>query len=121
MYISATPRAGVSPADLEKAIDDEIAAVAKDGITADELTRAKAQLLRRFIDRRRTVLGTAQLIGEYAVKFNEPEMINTVVDKESAVTIEEVNRAAKAYLLRDQRTVVTTVPGQPPTATREAP
>jgi predicted Zn-dependent peptidase len=121
MYISATPRAGVSPADLEKAVDDEIAAVAKDGITADELTRAKAQLLRRFIDRRRTVLGTAQLIGEYAVKFNEPEMINTVVDKESAVTIEEVNRAAKAYLLRDQRTVVTTVPGQPPTATREAP
>lgn len=121
MYLSATPRPGVSPADLEKAVDDEIAAVVKDGITADELARAKAQLLRRFIDRRRTVLGTAQLIGEYAVKFNEPELINTVLDKESAVTLEEVNRAAKAYLLRDQRTFVTTVPGQPPKATREAP
>jgi zinc protease len=121
MYISATPRPGVSLAELEKVVDDEIAAVLKDGITADELAKAKTQLLRRFIDRRRTVLGTAQLIGEYAVKFNEPELINTALDKESAVTLEEVNRAAKAYLLRDQRTVVTTAPGQQPKPTREAP
>jgi predicted Zn-dependent peptidase len=93
----------------------------KDGITADELAKAKMQLVRRFIDRRRTVLGTAQLIGEYAVKFNEPELINTMLDKENAVTLEEVNRAAKTYLLRDQRTVVITSPGQPPNAAREAP
>jgi zinc protease len=112
MYLSATPRPGVSLADLEKGVDEEIDAVVKDGITADELTKAKAQLLRRLIDRRRTVLGTAQLIGEYAVKFDEPELINTIVEKESAVTLEQVNRAAKAYLLREQRTVVTTVPAQ---------
>ena len=56
LYISATPRPGVSLADLEKAVDEEIAAVAKDGITADELAKAKVQLLRRFIDRRRTFL-----------------------------------------------------------------
>ena len=64
MYVVATPRPGVTSADLEKGVDDEIAAVVKDGITADELARAKTQLLRRFIDQRRTVLGTAQLIGE---------------------------------------------------------
>jgi zinc protease len=122
MYISATPRPGVSLADLEKGIDDEIAGVAKDGITADELAKAKMQLLRRFIDRRRTVLGTAQLIGEYAVKFGDPELINTTLDKENAVTLDQVNRVAKAYLLRDQRSVVTTVPAQAaPNAAREAP
>jgi zinc protease len=121
MYLSATPRPGVSLAELEKGVDDEIAAVVKDGITADELAKAKMQLLRRFIDRRRTVLGTAQLIGEYAVKFDDPELINTIPDKESAVTLEQVNRAAKTYLLRDLRTVVTTMPGQLPKATREAP
>ena len=113
MYIRATPRPGVSLADLEKGIDDEIAAVLKDGITSDELAKAKTQLLRRFVDRRRTVLGTAQMIGEYAVKFGDPELINTILDKESAVTLEQVNRAAKTYLLRDQRSVVTTVPSQP--------
>jgi zinc protease len=120
MYISATPRAGVSLADLEKGVDDEISAVVKNGISADELAKAKTQLLRRIVDRRRTVLGVAQSIGEYAVKFNEPELINTILDKEGAVTLEQVNRAAKAYLLRDQRTVVTTVPAAPPQeATRE--
>jgi len=122
MYIRATPRPGVSLADLEKGVDDEIAAVAKDGITAEELAKAKMQLLRRFIDRRRTVLGTAQLLGEYAVKFDDPELINTTPDKENAVTIDQVKRAAKAYLLRDQRSVVTTEPAQAaPNAAREAP
>ena len=122
MYISATPRAGVSLADLEKGVDDEISAVVKDGITPDELAKAKTQLLRRFIDRRRTVLGTAQMIGEYAVKFNEPELINTTLDKESAVTLEQVNRAARAYLVPDQRSVVTTVPAKAAAeVTREAP
>jgi predicted Zn-dependent peptidase len=52
------------------------------------------------------------MIGEYAVKFDEPDLINTILDKESAVTLDEVNRAAKAYLLRDQRSVVTTLPVQ---------
>jgi predicted Zn-dependent peptidase len=122
MYIRATPRPGVSLADLEKGIDDEIAAILKDGITSDELAKAKTQLLRRFVDRRRTVLGTAQMIGEYTVKFGDPELINTILDKESAVTLEQVNRAAKTYLLRDQRSVVTTVPSQPaPNVAREAP
>jgi zinc protease len=122
MYVRATPRPGVSLADLEKGVDDEIAAVAKDGITAEELAKAKMQLLRRFIDRRRTVLGTAQLLGEYAVKFDDPELINTTPEKENAVTIDQVKRAAKAYLLRDQRSVVTTEPAQAaPNAAREAP
>lgn len=112
MYISATPRAGVSLTDLEKGVDDELSAVVKGGITPDELAKAKTQLLRRFIDRRRTVLGTAQLIGEYAVKFNEPELINTILEKESAVTLEQVNRAARAYLVPDQRSVVTTMPAK---------
>jgi zinc protease len=119
MYIRATPRAGVSPGDLEKGIDDEIEGVLKEGMTADELAKAKTQLLRRFIDRRRTVLGTAQLIGEYAVKFDNPELINTVPDEESAVTLEQANRAAKTYLLREQRTVVITLPAQPSKAGRE--
>ena len=112
MYIVAVPRPGVTLADLEKGVDDEIAAVVKDGITADELARAKTQLLRRFIDRRRTVLGTAQLIGEYAVKFDDPELINTIVEKQDAVTLDNVNRAAKAYLVSDQRSVITTMPSQ---------
>jgi len=110
LYISANPRPGVKVEDLEKAIDEEIAAVVKSGVTPEELAKAKSQLLRQFIERRRSALSTAVLIGNYTVYFNDPNLINTLVDKERAVTLDDVNAVAKKYLVRDQRTVVITYP-----------
>jgi zinc protease len=110
LYISANPRPGVKVEDLEKAIDEEIAAVVKSGITPEELAKAKSQLLRQFIERRRSALFTAILIGNYTVYFNDPNLINTIVDKEQAVTVDEVNAVAKKYLVPDQRAVVITYP-----------
>jgi zinc protease len=109
-YISANPRPDVKVEDLAKGIDDEIAAVLKGGVTSDELAKAKTQLLRRFIEQRRSSLYTSILIGEYAVYFNDPNLINTILDKENAVTLDQINAAAKKYLVRDQRSVVTTLP-----------
>ncbi|HKQ87443.1 MAG TPA: pitrilysin family protein [Candidatus Acidoferrales bacterium] len=109
-YIVATPRPGVSVADLEKGIDDELAAVIKDGVTADELAKAKTQELRRFIDQRRSTLNTANLIGQYAVYYDDPNLINTVADKEAAVTLDDVHAVATKYFVRDERAVVITMP-----------
>ena len=110
LYITANARPGVKAEDLEKAIDDEIADVAKNPITTEELAKAKTQFLRRFIEQRRSTLATANAIGRDAVYFNDPNLINTVVDKENAVTLDQVNAAAKKYLVRDQRTVVISLP-----------
>ena len=110
LYISANPREGVKVEDLEKGVDDEIAEVAKSGVTPEELEKAKTLLLRRFIDRRRSVLSTAVSIGQYAVYFDDPDLINTTFEKENAITLEQVNEAAKKYLVTDQRAVVITYP-----------
>jgi zinc protease len=110
LYVSANPGPEVKMEDLEKAIDNEIAEVVNNGVTFEELAKAKTQLLRRFIEQRRTSLSTANLVGRYAVYFDDPNLINTVLDKENAVTLKDVNAAAKAYFARDQRAVVTTVP-----------
>jgi predicted Zn-dependent peptidase len=109
-YILGTPRPGVKVEDLEKAIDEEIAAVVKDGVTPEELAKARAQDLRRFIDTRRSVLQTANDIGEDAVLYNDPQLINTLADKEAAVTVDQIDAAAKKYFVRDQLAVVTTLP-----------
>jgi len=109
-YVIATPRPGAKVEDLEKGVDEEIEAVAKNGVTAEELAKAKTQLLRRFIDQRRSCLNTANLIGRYAVYFGEPDLINTIVDREDAVTLDQINAAAKKYFVRDQRAVVVTLP-----------
>jgi zinc protease len=110
LYIEATPRPGVKVEDLEKGIDDEIAAALKSGITAEELAKAKRQLLLQFIERRRSSLRTAVLIGDYAVYFNDPNLINTIQQKQAAVTVDEVNAVARKFLVQDQRTVVITYP-----------
>ena len=110
LYLSANPRPGVKVEDLEKGMDEEIAEVVKDGVTPKELAKAKTQLLRQFIERRRSDLFTAILIGSYTVYFNDPNLINTILDKENSVTLEQVNAAAKKFLERDQRTVVITLP-----------
>ncbi len=110
LYLSANPRPGVKAEDLEKAMDEEIATVVQSGITPAELAKAKSLLLRQFIERRRSALSTAVLIGSYTVYFNDPNLINTIVEKERAVTVEDVNAVAKKYLVRDQRSVVITYP-----------
>jgi zinc protease len=110
LYFSANPRPGVKVEELEKAMYEEIDAVVKDGITEQELAKAKTQLLRQFIERRRSDLFTAILIGSYTVYFNDPNLINTTLAKENAVTLTQVNAATKKFLARDQRTVVVTLP-----------
>ncbi len=57
------PRPGVKIEDLEKAIDDEIEAVKKDGVTQQELDKVRTQLLRQAIQTRGSVLFLANQMG----------------------------------------------------------
>ncbi len=110
LYISANPRPGVKVEDLEKGINDELAAILKTGVTPEQLAKAKRELLIQFIERRRSALRTAVLIGDYAVYFNDPQLINTIQEKRNAVTVDQVNAILKNNLVPNQRTVVITYP-----------
>ncbi|MBZ5514836.1 MAG: insulinase family protein [Acidobacteriia bacterium] len=113
LYILAIPRPGVKPEDLEKAIDDEIDAVKKEGVTARELEKARMQFRRSFIQGRESALSTATRIGEYAVKFNDPNLINTAYGKLSAVTADQVKEFAQKYLIETDLAVVYDLPAKP--------
>jgi len=110
LYITATPRPGVKPEDLEKAINEEIEAVQKDGVTTQEIEKARTQYLRNQIQSRQSSLFTAVRLDQYAVYFNDPDLINTSCDKFNAVTDEQVKQAAQKYLATSGRAVVTTLP-----------
>ena len=112
-YILAIPRPGVKVEDLEKAIDEEINTVEKDGITVRELEKARTQFRRSMIQSRESALTTAVRIGEDAVKFNDPNLINTAYDKLSAVTAEQVKAFAQKYLIERTRAVVYDLPAKP--------
>ena len=110
--VLALPRPGVKPEDLEQAIYKEIGAIAKDGVTAAELDKARTQFRRSMIQVRESALQTAIRIGQYAVFFNDPELINTILGKYDSVTAEQVKSAAQKYLVSTERAVVTTLPEQ---------
>src|SRR5437764_2674792 len=111
MYVQATPRPGVKPEDLEAAIYEEIALLQKDRITETEIEKVRRQFLRAQINRRQSDLEVANRIGQYAVYFNEPNLINTVYDKYSSITAEQVMQVASKVLVQTERTVLTAMPG----------
>jgi zinc protease len=120
-YVMATPRAGVKPEDVEKAIYDEIAALTASGVTPQEMDKARTQALRRMIQARQSDMSTAVRMGQYAVYFDHPGLINTWLAKYDAVTAEQVQAAAKKYLVAKQRTVVTTFPAAEATHQQSTP
>ena len=116
-YLNATPRPGVKPDDLEKAIYEELDAVAKNGVTNDEIEKARMQFRRRLVQSRESALVTAIRLGQFAVYFDDPDLINTQINKYNAVTADDVKSAAQKYFVINQRAVVVAMPqpqaGQP--------
>ena len=111
-YLVAVPRPGVKPEDVENAIEEEIAAVKKDGVTDAEMEKARAQFRRNQIQARQSALYTAMRIGDYTVKFDDPNLINTIFDKFNAVTAAQVKEVADKYLITRQQAVVIDLPAQ---------
>jgi predicted Zn-dependent peptidase len=111
-YVMATPRPGVKPEDLEKAVYEDIEAVQNDGVTGGEVEKARTQFRRGQIQSRQSDLTTAVRLGQYAVHFDDPNLINTIFEKFSAVTADQVKKAAAKYLVTSGRAVVITLPGK---------
>jgi zinc protease len=109
-YILANLRPGVKTEDVEKAIDEEIDNVRKNGITERELEKARTQFRRSQIQGRQSDLNVAIRLGHDAVYFNDPDLINTIFEKYNAVTADQVKQAAVKYLLPTERAVVIDLP-----------
>ena len=110
MYYFLSLRPGVKPEDAEKALFDALEAVIKNGVTADEVAKAKMQTRKRLVTQRESALQVANRLGNNAVYFNDPGLINTALDKFDAVTADDVKKAAAKYLVPRTRAVVLALP-----------
>lgn len=108
--LTATLRPGVKTADVEAAIYEEVERLKKEPIADWELQKAKNATRRNLINALQSSLARATSIGQYTVYYNEPNLINTRIDKVAAVTKEDVQRVANKYLQQTNRTVVITIP-----------
>jgi len=101
---------GKKPADAEKALDDQIAKVLKDGVTEAELDKAKTRFLTGKLLERETNNGKASALGAAAVLFQDPNHVNTDLAELQAVTAEQIKEVLNRYLTGKQKVVIECLP-----------
>jgi zinc protease len=114
--IAAQPKGGVQPEAVEKAIYEEIDRVKEQGVTDDEIQKAKNILLADFYREMKTINGKANTIGNYEVFFGDYHKLLSAADEYNRVTAEAVRAVAKKYFSDKNRTVATLVPEAPSAA-----
>lgn len=108
--ISATIAPGKKIEDVEAVIYEEIARLQREPVADWELEKAKQFAKRGAVSSRQSSLGLAINITEAAVAWNDPNLVNTRLDKLMAVTKEDVQRVAQKYLQPAKRTVGVATP-----------
>jgi zinc protease len=101
---------GQDEAEVEKLIYEEFERVEKDGVTAAEMQKVLIQDRLQQAESMRSTVSRARTMGQYAVYFHDPGLINTILAKYSEITPSDIQRVAREYLGAKQRTVVLTNP-----------
>jgi predicted Zn-dependent peptidase len=101
---------GHETTEAEEAIYAALADIAENGVTAEELERAKNGLEADFVRSMQTVNGKASKIGRYEILFSDYTEIMNVPGRYRAVTDEDIRKVAGEYFAKRNRTVITLVP-----------
>ena len=104
-YIYAVAAKEVSASKLEKAIIAEINNIIKNGISEQELQKVKNTKLVNFYRQMATINGKANTIGSYEMYFGDYKKLFTAPQEYSKVTVADVQKVAKMYLKKANRTV----------------
>ena len=96
------PKPGTSLDDLEAAMEAEIAEVRDNGVTAEELERAKNSVIAQTIYAQDSQQSMARIIGSALVTGSTLEELQSWPAKVEAVTAEDVKAAAAKYLVEDR-------------------
>jgi predicted Zn-dependent peptidase len=113
LRIIATPTPGKPVEDLEAALDVEVERIKSSPIAAWEIDKARNTLRRQMVANLGSSLSRAVQLAENALMFNDPGRINTAYERLAKVTAADLQRVAKQYLARENRTVVVTRPAPP--------
>jgi predicted Zn-dependent peptidase len=91
-------------------VQDEIAKLQNQPLSAAELERIKTQLRATRIRDLQSSLTRARTLAQYTIADGNPGLINTELDAMTAVTAAQVQAAAKKYFVADKRSVLAIQP-----------
>jgi zinc protease len=102
--------AGKKSDDVEKVLREEMTALAQNGVTPEELAKAKTQARLNVIRGRKTAEDIAKNVGEEWLFGNDPNRANTELAKIDKLTLADVQAVAKKYLETPRMTDLQMVP-----------
>ncbi len=103
-------RPGHATVEGEEAIYEILELIKNEGVTEQELEKAKNSLEANFVRSMQTVNGKARKIGRYEMLFGDYRKLLEVPGKYRAVTSDDVKQVVEKYLGKRNRNVITLVP-----------
>ncbi|MER9058084.1 pitrilysin family protein [Mesorhizobium sp. M0213] len=102
--VYGAPRGDAKLADVEAAVDAEIARIAKDGVTSDELEKSKDRFVRSMIFARDKQEDMANIYGSTLATGGNVQDVQQWPDRIRKVTADQVKEVAARYLNLDHAT-----------------
>jgi zinc protease len=106
----ATARPESDAATVETAFMAELARLADEPVTEDELARARALIESSELAALSRVEEVADRLSMYATLFDRPQLVNEQLDRYLAVGAERIQEVAAEVFRADNRSVITYVP-----------
>jgi predicted Zn-dependent peptidase len=110
LVLDVTGRPDVSGEQLEREVAREVDHLRANGITSDELARAVTLIQTEFIAALQSAGERADRLSMHATYFGDPALINTQVERYSAVTVDDVHEFIEERLGEDNRASLLFVP-----------
>lgn len=105
-FAVAGARPGVSLDVVEQAFLDQIELIQQDGVTEEEVAKAKRQMEVGFVHGLSTTHALASRVGQETVFFGRVRSLDERLASINAVTPADVQRVVSQYLVPESRTVV---------------
>jgi predicted Zn-dependent peptidase len=110
MTSRTTYKPGHTGDDIIKEVDAVLADIRAHGVTKRELADAKTRLRSNLYDQLESSFGRAHVLATLALFRDNPAGVNTLLDRFDQVTQEQVQEAARRWLVPENRTVIDRVP-----------
>jgi len=98
VFLQIIPKPDSSQDEIKKVIQDEIAKVAKKGVSKKELEKATNAQIMNTVSTLASNQGRATSIAQGAAFYGEPKRVITDLDKYRDVTSKDIKRVAEQYL-----------------------
>ena len=108
IYVTVSPDRGAAAA--ESSLVDELARIAREGVTEAELSKAKTMHNAAYWRALKTIDGKAEALGSYEVFRGDYRKLFTAPERYGKVTVKAVHEAARRIFDERNRTVGVLVP-----------